>query len=79
MKTIVVAVVILILSSLTGCVSTNPLVGPFDTAINVTLGPYVEERLEAELAAGTKNEAFVNAKKLEIMALRQLILEAKGE
>ena len=79
MKELVLVVIVLALSSLMGCVSSNPLVGPFDTAINTTLGPYVEEKLDEDLKSGARDESFVRAKRLEIMALRQLIIEAKGE
>jgi hypothetical protein len=79
MKPWKIAIVAAVLMLLTACNSTNPLIGPFDTAMNYTLGPYIEERLDAELIAGTKDEDFVKAKRLELQALRALILEAKGE
>jgi hypothetical protein len=61
-----------------GC-QTNPLVGPMDTFLNETGGPYMEDCLVADLASGTKDEAFVAAKRLELEALRALIKEAKNE
>ena len=70
-----VAAIILLLSS---C-RTNPLVEPFDVFVNYTGGPYIEEKLRDDLALGRKSEEFVNAKHLELLALRELIKEAKGE
>jgi len=68
----------LILILLTAGCSTNPLVRPFDTAMNKTIGPYCEKKLDEDLKDGKASEAFVKAKKLEIRALRELIKEAKG-
>ena len=78
MRTINIAIVTIIILLLTAC-NTNPLLRPFDTAINETLGPYVEEKLTEDLESGKRSEAFVTAKRLEIQALRELIEEAKGE
>lgn len=66
-----------VLLLMTAC-QTNPLVGPFDTAMNETLGPYIEEKLQEDLESGKRDEDFVEAKRLELQALRALIKEAEG-
>lgn len=71
-------VIFILLVLLSGCLSTNPLVGPFDTAMNTTLGPYVEQKLREDLEAGKVSEAFVRAKRMELRALRALLKEAKN-
>lgn len=60
-----------------GC-ATNPLLGPMDTALNRTIGPYCERKLAEDLAAGSVTPAFVKAKRLELQALRELVKEARG-
>jgi hypothetical protein len=60
------------------CSSTNPLVQPFDVALNETLGPYIESKLMEDLDAGKRDISFVTAKRLELEALRALVKEAKG-
>ena len=78
MRTTSYVMLVAALLLLTAC-ATNPLVRPFDTAVNETLGPYVEAKLAEDLASGKKDESFVKAKRLELQALRALISEAKGE
>ena len=72
------AILVLVILLLAGC-NTNPLVGPMDTFLNQTGGPYIEKKLSEDLASGREDEAFVTAKRLELEALRALIKEAKGD
>jgi hypothetical protein len=79
MKPWKITIVAAVLMLLTACNSTNPLIGPFDTFLNVTGGPYIEEKLVEDLANGRLDETQATCRRLELQALRALLLEAKGE
>ena len=69
-----IIIAILFLFMTTSCVSTNPLLKPYDHAMNKTIGPGYWQYVEQD---ATLSEATKMAIAIELAAHRRLIAKAK--